>query len=1032
MKKNSTHGIRAGVILTLCILVGTGAMAATEQDKSQAILDGLAWLSQTQVVSGTEGYWSYAYDGTLATTGAAALAFIEAGFLPGESVVIGEVDYGDVVGRAVTFVFNRATVDGRFAVEYSGFEHYAEDYNFDLDYSNDPGANGQAIYFEPGDSHRRVYTTGICVPVVYALGEALTEVHGPEVLDEPIGIGSPAISGLSYREAMQDLVDWFVWGQVEPNRGTNRGGWRYDANYSTSDNSTAQWGSLPLLYSKSWGLNTPAFVYTELERWVNYIQNGNGGSGYDHPWVYVNMAKTGGLLLELAAIGAPLEDSRVQRAIGFINSRWNTGPSNTWYGNFNHSYAMWAVYKGLENYGLLPTAESFGTDFRVGTGIPAAVGGYTVGDVRDTRISADDDWYSHYCQYLVDIQGSDGRWSGYSYWNGSLATAWYINILSAGGRVPPIGNPAVALFTTFEGDCLRHNDPVRHVAQYWYRNRDGIADPNTVPAEGVVVEIFLSQQLDFVDASGNGEYHEASHSATWAIGTMQVGESGEVWLETTVASTAGASVNLTCSAEVSATNLPDTGWGVDDTEVPVCDDPVSCYWVDSGQITEMGAATGLGWGDYDGDGDQDLLIANLGLNHLYENVDGVLTLVPGWCDDDEPSYGVAWGDYDNDGLADLYVVNSGVPNALYHNEDGVLVRVDAGDAADAGQGYNAAWVDFDKDRDLDLFLCNRNGTSHLFRNDDGVFLTVPGATEIVGTARGCAFADYDNDGDQDLYVSMLGANVLLRNDDGVYVDATAAPLDDNGKGKGVAWGDFDNDQDLDLYLVNTQGENRLFRNDLQGFFTDVTDSLLGNAANGRACAWIDYNHDGWLDLFLTNIAGDNVMFENDRGVFWDNTCEALADAAPLASWGCGFADYDQDGDQDLAMSVNTYTEASYLFNNTMLTGLVQNWLQVDLRGEGSNRSGVGARIIVDTGQLTMVREVSASGTFLSQAPLTASFGTAGATMVDVTVLWPDGTEQTVENVPTNQRVLVVESMGISHVSDLPNLSALAVRNHPNP
>ncbi|RKZ14332.1 hypothetical protein DRQ50_09125 [bacterium] len=37
-----------------------------------------------------------------------------------------------------------------------------------------------------------------------------------------------------------------------------------------------------------------------------------------------------------------------------------------------------------------------------------------------------------------------------------------------------------------------------------------------------------------------------------------------------------------------------------------------------------------------------------------------------------------------------------------------------------------------------------------------------------------------------------------------------------------------------------------------------------------------------------------------------------------------------------------------------------------------------------------------------------------------------------ENVPTNQRVLVVESMGISHVSDLPNLSALAVRNHPNP
>jgi len=406
----------------IVLLLAGNAMAATEEAKDLAIADGLAWLASTQTVSGAEGYWPYSEDGTLAATASAALAFVEEGHWPGKGTI-----YDDVVTRALTYVFNRATVDARFGVEYAGYERYAEDYNNDGIYDD---GNDEGIYFEPGASGRRVYTSGIVAPVVYALGESL----GTNTV---VGMGSAAISGKTYAQAMQDIADWFSWAQVEPDRGNYRGGWRYDANYSSSDNSTAQWGALPLLYAQAWGLGVSPYVYDELERWINYIQNANGGSGYNSPGSYVNVSKTGGLLLELAAIGASVGDSRVVDAVAFINSRWNTGPSGTWYGNLNHPYAMWAVYKGLQVYGYWVPFSCGPVDIFVGEGIPAAPGGFTICFDADPATSAAGDWYSHYCDYLVGIQNGDGSWNGYaSYWTGALATGWYINILRA-TRIPP-------------------------------------------------------------------------------------------------------------------------------------------------------------------------------------------------------------------------------------------------------------------------------------------------------------------------------------------------------------------------------------------------------------------------------------------------------------------------------------------------------------------------------------------------------------------------------------------------------------------
>jgi len=430
----------ATCILAAILMTSSIGFAATEQDKQQAIDNGLAWLASTQATSEPtpgvfEGYWPYSNDGTLAATGSAALAFIEKGYLPGTDVVIGGTNYGDVVGKAVNYIFNRATVDTGFGVETAGYTRYAEDYNNDGNYTND-GGNNQAIFFDPANYKRDIYTTGIVAPVISALGNAYTP-------DTVIGRGT-VTSTMTYREVMQDVVDWYSYGQVEPDKGNQRGGWRYTPNYSNSDNSTAQWAALTMLYGQEWGLDTPDFVKDELELWVNYVQHGQdgsykaGGSGYSDPNTYVNPAKTGGLLLQLLAMDTPINDPRVQNAINYLQSmntydHWNQG-ATTAYGQWNgghigNPYAMWAVYKALKAYGV---------DI-----IATAPGGFTIGQDWDPQTSDPGDWYAQYCDWLVahQLDGGvhDGKyWAGYSYWTGALAAGWNVNILNAAGVPEPI------------------------------------------------------------------------------------------------------------------------------------------------------------------------------------------------------------------------------------------------------------------------------------------------------------------------------------------------------------------------------------------------------------------------------------------------------------------------------------------------------------------------------------------------------------------------------------------------------------------
>jgi hypothetical protein len=353
----------------------------------------------------------------------------------------------------------------------------------------------------------------------------------------------------------------------------------------------------------------------------------------------------------------------------------------------------------------------------------------------------------------------------------------------------------------------------------------------------------------------------------------------------------------------------------------------SALFTDSGaQFLPVNASI-TAWGDYDNDGDLDLVLGgqmNTGNNvydnfmKLYRNDGGTFadsnTALPGLID------GAAeWGDYDNDGDLDLLVAGSYVLR-VYRNDGGALL--DSGAGLDGLEGAAAAWGDYDNDGDLDFvvggYAFGRFITT-IYRNNHGAF--VDSGIVLPGVVRGSfAWGDYDNDGDLDLFMMGYAGNAVLitriyRNDGGALTDSGAVlPATQDGGG---AWGDYDNDGDLDLVLVGDRQYEliaRIYRND-HGSFTNSGTALPGIWGFGR---WVDYDNDGDLDLHLSghNYAGLlNDIYRNTGGAFTAINAGLPPYTRPGQIWG----DYDGDSRLDL-VTMDRLPDDSYVnrvyHNNT--------------------------------------------------------------------------------------------------------------------
>ena len=191
----------------------------------------------------------------------------------------------------------------------------------------------------------------------------------------------------------------------------------------------------------------------------------------------------------------------------------------------------------------------------------------------------------------------------------------------------------------------------------------------------------------------------------------------------------------------------------------------------------------------------------------------------------------------------------------------------------------------------------------------------------------------------------------------------------------------------------------------------IRDSAIGWAVN-----WLDVHNDGWQDLHVVQSLAPNALFENP-GVSagtqtpWTNGAFARVLGAIFPQHTALIADFDEDGGVDI---LNRYTALpAYptpfgfgFYKNDLQRG---NWLRIDPRGVTSNRDGLGAHVEVVTGSHHQRQHVRNGVGYLSGVDRRVHFGVDAATSVDqVTITWPSGLVQRLENVPVNQTLEVIE------------------------
>jgi len=318
----------------------------------------------------------------------------------------------------------------------------------------------------------------------------------------------------------------------------------------------------------------------------------------------------------------------------------------------------------------------------------------------------------------------------------------------------------------------------------------------------------------------------------------------------------------------------------------------------------------VAWGDYDNDNDLDILLTgSLGGVYVTKVYRNDLNRSGGFVEISTPSLvgvlegSAAWGDYDNDGDLDILLTGFGI-SKVYQNI-GNESFVDISASLTGVSRSSAAWGDYDNDGDLDILLAgisSSGSVSKVYRNDAEKFEDISAALTGVYYSS-VAWGDYDNDGDLDILltgVSSSGAiSQIYRNDAGSFVDISAGLVAVNGGS--VAWGDYDNDGDLDILLTGyaTSGRvSKIYRND-NGSFVDFSASLIG-VSDGTA-VWGDYDNDGYLDILLTGDTGSSrvtKIYRNDG----QNLAEVPTLLSGVMNSAVAWGDYDKDGDLDILLS----------------------------------------------------------------------------------------------------------------------------------
>ena len=470
-------------------------------------------------------------------------------------------------------------------------------------------------------------------------------------------------------------------------------------------------------------------------------------------------------------------------------------------------------------------------------------------------------------------------------------------------------------------------------------------------------------------------------------------------------------------------------------------------------------ATGTTYADVNGDGYLDIYVClamykNNRKNLLYINqgaqTDGSIRFEEAaeayGVADAGNSMGAAFFDYNKDGLQDLYVLNNeqskvlpltyrkkvtdgSAPSndQLYRNNgDGSFTNVslEAGITIE-GFGLGIGVVDVNQDQWPDLFIANDYITNDLLyvNNGDGTF-TNRAADYLKHQSMfsmGVDVADFNNDGFKDIIsLDMLGESnyrkkttISYSNYEKVILDrkwnyetqhsrnmlhlgnGNQQPLSEVGMLADIyqtdwSWAplffDADNDGDKDLFITN-------------GFPRDITDKDFSDFRQSVARF---VNSDILLDC-IPIVKQKNYAYQNKGALAFEDVGDQWGIGIPSFSNGAVFSDLDNDGDLDYV--VNNINDPAFVFENTASTN-GNRYLSVELKGPANNPTGIGAQVVIRTGQDQFQTHTNYhSRGYMSGVDDRIHFGLGTLdTISQLEIRWPDGKVEVQKQIPTNQTI----------------------------